>query len=121
MNGASAMSKSRVKGTSWESAIVNFLAESFPTARRTGSADFGGGDIVGISDDLVIEAKNVGKYTLADWVAQAEAAGERRGAWLRVVWAKRVGKSSPGDGYVIMSGHTFHRLLVELDGFEVDE
>ncbi len=112
------MSAARQKGTSWESSIVNFLIESFPTARRTGSADFGGGDIVGISDDLVIEAKNVARYTLAEWVAQAEAAGERRGAWLPVVWAKRVGKSSPGDGYVIMSGHTFHRLLVELDGFE---
>jgi len=114
------MSKSRQKGTSWETSIANFLAESFPQARRTGSADFGGGDIVGISDDLVIEAKNVARYTLAEWVAQVEAAGERRGAWLRVVWAKRVGKSSPGDGYVIMSGHTFHRLLIELDGFEVD-
>ncbi len=114
------MSKSRAKGTSWETSIVNFLAESFPTARRTGSADFGGGDVVGVSDDLVIEAKNVQKMALAEWVAQAEAAGERRGAWLRVVWAKRVGKGSPGDGYVIMSGHTFHRLLVELDGFEVE-
>ena len=114
------MSAARQKGTSWETSIVNFLAESFPTARRTGSADFGGGDIVGISDDLVIEAKNVQKMALAEWVAQAEAAGERRGAWLPVVWAKRVGKGSPGDGYVIMSGHTFHRLLVELDGFEVE-
>lgn len=114
------MSAARQKGTSWESAIVNFLAESFPTARRTGSADFGGGDVVGVYVDLVIEAKNVSKFALAEWVAQAEAAGERRGAWLRVVWAKRVGKGSPGDGYVIMSGHTFHRLLVELDGFEVD-
>lgn len=112
------MSAARQKGTSWETSIVNFLAESFPTARRTGSADFGGGDIVGISDDLVIEAKNVQKMALAEWVAQADAAGERRGAWLRVVWAKRVGKGSPGDGYVIMSGHTFHALLVELDGFE---
>jgi len=114
------MSAARQKGTSWETSIVNYLAESFPTARRTGSADFGGGDIVGISDDLVIEAKNVQKIALAEWVAQVEGAGERRGAWLRVVWAKRVGKSSPGDGYVIMSGHTFHRLLVELDGYEVD-
>ena len=114
------MSAARQKGTSWETSIVNFLAESFPTARRTGSADFGGGDVVGVYVDLVIEAKNVQKMALAEWVAQAEAAGERRGAWLRVVWAKRVGKGSPGDGYVIMSGHTFHRLLVELDGFEVD-
>lgn len=112
------MSAARQKGTSWETSIVNFLAESFPNARRTGSADFGAGDIVGIYSDLVIEAKNVQKMALAEWVAQAEAAGERRGSWLRVVWAKRVGKSSPGDGYVIMSGHTFHALLVELDGFE---
>jgi len=114
------VSAARQKGTSWESSIVNYLAESFPTARRTGSADFGGGDVVGVYVDLVIEAKNVQKIALAEWVAQAEAAGERRGAWLRVVWAKRVGKSSPGDGYVIMSGHTFHRLLIELDGYEVD-
>jgi hypothetical protein len=114
------VSAARQKGTSWETSIVNFLAETFPQARRTGSADFGGGDIVGVNVDLVIEAKNVAKMALAEWVAQAEAAGDRRGAWLRVVWAKRVGKASPGDGYVIMSGHTFHRLLIELDGFEVE-
>lgn len=110
------MSRERAKGTAWETAIVNYLADYYPAVRRTGSADYGAGDIVGIHPELLIEAKNVQRYQLAAWVDQAEAAAERQGAELAVVWMKRSGRSSPGKGYVVMSGDTFTDILHRLYG-----
>lgn len=110
------MSRERQKGTHWETQIVNYLADQFPdhNIRRTGSADYGAGDIVGISPELVIEAKNVQRYQLAAWVDQAETAAERNNAELAVVWMKRSGRTSPGGGYVVMSGDTFTSILQRL-------
>lgn len=113
------MSKERAKGTSWETAIVNYLAPNFPTVRRTGSADFGGGDIAGLGPDALIEAKNVARIDLATIVAQVEAASTRTNRWLAAAWIKKRGKSNPADGYVVMSGLTFRMILLAL--IEVDE
>ena len=112
------MSKERQKGTHWETQIVNYLADYFDDVRRTGSADYGAGDIVGISPELVIEAKNVQRHQLAAWVDQAELAAERQGAELAVVWMKRSGRTSPAKGYVVMSGDTFTEILHRLYGEE---
>lgn len=112
------MSRERAKGTAWETSIVNYLSDHFPdhAVRRTGSADYGAGDIVGIHPELVIEAKNVQRLDLAGWVDQAEAAAERNDADLAVVWVKRRGRTSPGKGYVVMSGDTFTSILERLYG-----
>lgn len=114
------MSKERAKGTAWETSIVNYLTDHFPDhdVRRTGSADYGAGDIVGIHPELVIEAKNVQRHQLAAWVDQAELAAERQGAQLAVVWMKRSGRTSPAKGYVVMSGDTFTEILHRLYGEE---
>lgn len=112
------MNKSKQKGTAWETEIVKTLQSSGFSARRktlSGSADKGDIEIVSIPD-LVIEAKNSKIYKLAEWVAEAKIEAENANADFGVVWMHRDRKSSPLDGYVVMDGDTFIRLLAILEG-----
>jgi Holliday junction resolvase len=106
------MSRSRAKGTTWETAIVNFLRDhGAPHAERRalgGTKDRG--DIAGVPG-VVFEAKNAAKAELGVWLAEAEAERVNDRAELAVVWHKRRGKASAGDGYVTMDGATLVRLL----------
>jgi hypothetical protein len=108
------VSAAKQRGTAWESAVVAFLRErGWPNAERralNGRADRG--DIAGVIG-VVVEAKNARTVDLAGWLreAQAEALNDR--ARHGVVWFKRRGKASAGDGYVLMDGETFVALLVE--------
>ena len=111
------MSKERAKGTAWESACVDYLRTSFPHAKRTGSANYGGGDI-DLAPGVIIECKSVQRIDLAAIVDQAEAAGKRNSADIACAWIKRRGKSSPAEGYVVMSGAQLLWLLNSL--IEVD-
>jgi hypothetical protein len=68
---------------------------------------------------LVVEAKSHTGMRLADWVDEAEEERVNDAAALAVVWHKRRGKASAGDGYVTMTGAAFAHLLREagyLDG-----
>lgn len=113
------MSRSKAKGTRWESAIVAALQRAgFEHAERragTGAADRG--DITGLPG-LVIEAKDCGRMELGVWVNEAAAETVNAGARYGVVWHHRKNKSRAEDGYVTMSGANFLRLLqdVYLDG-----
>lgn len=106
------MSKSRQKGTSWETALCRFLTEEgFPHVERralAGTSDRG--DIAGIPG-WVLEAKNCRKVELAAWVDEAALEQANDGAEFSAVWHHRVGKAHPSAGYVTMSGATFVRLL----------
>lgn len=106
------MSRSKDKGTRWESAIVDYLAgHGFPWAERralTGSQDRG--DIAGVPA-WVVEAKNHATLNLAGWVDEATTEQANAGADYACVWHHRRGKASPGDGYVTMTGATFVRLI----------
>lgn len=113
------MSASKAKGTAWESAIVAYLREhGAPHAERrtlTGAKDKG--DISGIPG-LVIEAKNAARADWATWVDEAtkEATNVAPGT-LGVVWAKRRGRTSPADGYVMLTGAQLVTLLAEAGYF----
>lgn len=100
------------RGTGWETAIVDYLrAAGFPAVERRaldGRADRG--DITGLPG-VVIEAKNQNRFDIAEWLTEAELEKANDGAWLGVVWAKKRGKSSAGDGYVVMTGRQFAELL----------
>lgn len=106
------MSAARAKGTRWESAIVDYVRpRGAPHAeRRALNGAHDKGDIAGIVG-VVIEAKSAARLELAAWVAEAEAEVANAAASIGLVWAKRKGKASPGDGYVVMTGATAVRLL----------
>lgn len=107
------MSANKAKGTRFESNIVNFLREhSFTFADRvplSGAKDRG--DVTVGPGSPVIESKNQARHSLSEWLdeAQEEAANAR--APFGVVWFKRRGKASAGDGFVLMDGHSFAMLL----------
>jgi hypothetical protein len=108
------VSRARAKGTAWESCVVDFLrSRGWPNAERralNGRADRG--DIAGVAG-VVIEAKNARAVDLAGWLREAHVEALNDRARHGVVWFKRRGKASAGDGYVVMDGHTFVALLDE--------
>lgn len=101
-------------GTQWESDIVQTLIDyGFPHAERrrlSGSKDRG--DIAGVPG-ICIEAKNTKSYDLAGAVTEANTEAVNAVVPIGVAWIKRHGKSSPLDGYVVMDGATFLRLIQE--------
>lgn len=108
------MSASKRKGTAWESTIVDYLRGSgVPHAERralNGAKDRG--DIAGLPG-VVIEAKSAAQVTLASWLDEAHAERANDGASVGVVWFKRRGRASAGQGYVLMDGATLVQLLRE--------
>lgn len=108
------MSRSKAKGTAWESAIVAHLkACGWPYAeRRALNGNQDRGDIAGVVG-VVIEAKSAARIELGAWLGEAHRERDRDQARIGAVWFKRRGKTSPGDGYVLMDGQTFVRLLTE--------
>lgn len=107
------MSAARAKGTRWESAVVTYLqGKGWPHAeRRALRGKHDRGDIAGVVG-VVIEAKSAARVELASWLDEATAEAHH-GADVGVVWFKRRGRTSPGDGFVLMDGETFMRLLTE--------
>ncbi len=108
------MSASKRKGTAWETAIVGYLHENGVefAERRALKGNKDCGDVAGIPG-VVIEAKNEKQITLGSYVDEAEAEARNDGARIGVAWMKRRGRTSPGGGYVAMSGEMFLRLLVD--------
>ena len=105
------MSRSKAKGTHWETQIINYLNNAgFDAERRALSGALDRGDISGVRG-VVIEAKNCKGMTLAAWVDEAEVERINDDVPYGVVWHHRKGKASPGDGYVTMSGRMFLEFL----------
>jgi hypothetical protein len=100
------------KGPAWEAKVISYLREhGVPHAeRRVTGGGRDRGDVAGIPG-VVIEAKNAAGVALAAWVDEAEVERVNDGAALAVVWHHRRGRSSPGDGYVTMTGATLVALL----------
>src|SRR4051794_36785546 len=113
------MSASRAKGTTAESAVVNYLrAQGWPHAERRalgGAKDRG--DIAGVVS-TVIEVKNCARMELAQWVDEAELEAGNDDAMYGVVWHKRRGRGSPSGWFVTMSGATFTALLADALGLD---
>lgn len=116
------MSRSRTKGTAWETRIVHALRlAGFAGAERRALHGTGDrGDIAGIPG-LVVEAKNHARTELAGWVDEVEIEARRDGARYGVVWHHRRGKAAPEDGFVSMSGAAFLRLLADAYGIDAPE
>lgn len=110
------MSAGKQKGTRWESAVVAYLRSlSFPWADRvplSGARDRG--DVTVGPGSPAIECKDQNRLAWAEWLDEAEEEAVNARAPHGVVWAKRRGKASPADGYVLMSGRTYAGILRQL-------
>lgn len=105
------------KGSNWQRAVFRYLTAAGMLCKRRSLGE-AGDDITAQrvrrhSLTLSVECKNHNKIDLAGWVTQAEKQAPL--GQIPVVWAKRRGKSSPADGYVIMSGDRFATLLEYTD------
>lgn len=108
------MNRSKQKGTAWETAIVNYAKPVLSGAERlplAGANDIGDVRLVA---GIHAEAKNCATLKLAEWVDEAVREGKNFGG-LCVAWIKRRGKSSPGDGYVVMTGRDFLDLVIAVE------
>lgn len=100
---------------------MNYLHGCGFLARRkalTGSSDEGDIELPELPG-IVVEAKNCKGQTLAQWVDEAVREAENASVPVGVVWHRRrlsarQQSTSPGAGYVTMSGEHFTRLLTEL-------
>jgi len=108
------MSKSRDAGTRWETQVVKYLQEQgWPHAeRRALNGNKDKGDISGVIG-TVIECKAAGRIALAEWVKEMETEQKNANAEIAALWLKRRGKTSAGDGYVVLTGSMFTKLLRE--------
>jgi hypothetical protein len=106
------MSRQRAKGTAWETAIVGYLRDKGWThaERRALGGAQDKGDIAGVIG-VVIEAKSCKTHDLAGWIDEAAVERDNADADLGVVWFKRRGYTSPGKGYVLMTGEDLAWLL----------
>jgi hypothetical protein len=104
--------RSKAKGTSWESALVQYLQQCgwVRAERRALAGNADKGDVLGLSG-WVIEAKNAARVELAEWAKELQAEIRNAGAAHGAVWVKRRGKASAADGYVVLDGQTFVALL----------
>lgn len=97
------------KGSHWRRRIeVALQSNGYATTFR--GIGLPGDDITVHSDPpLSIEAKNHANYSIADWVDQSLR--QAPAGSIPVVWAHRRGRSRAEDGYVILTGENFLRLL----------
>ena len=105
------MNRSKVKGTRWESAVVDFLRAYWPHVERralSGTADKG--DIAGIVG-VVVEAKAHATWHPSAWLRELDVEVGNAAADVGVVWAKVAGKAAAGDGVVLMRPAQFVALL----------
>ena len=106
------MSKSKAKGTAWETAIVGALRTRGFVCRRkvlAGKEDTGDIEIDGIP--VIIEAKNCNAMSLAGWVHEANEEAKHAKVNWGVVWHHRKGRAFPEDAYVTVDGRTFMEML----------
>jgi hypothetical protein len=109
------MSASRNKGTKWESATVDTcIGEGFKTATRVplaGTADKGDVHVWAGDYKVVVQSKNEQRMAVAEYVDQAAQQCANADGDFGVAWVHRRGKAKPEDGYVMMDGATWLRVM----------
>lgn len=112
---------SKRKGSAFEVATSNFLAEALQDdriERRTLHGVYDRGDIAGVrfaGKRVVVECKAEKTLKIAEWLREAEAERANDGAAFGVVVAKRkgIGETRMADQLVIMTLGTFVEMLKE--------
>jgi hypothetical protein len=112
--------RSKAIGTRWESAIVDYLrANGRPfVERRTLGGINDRGDITGLPA-VVLEAKACKTLSIGAWLKELDAeiandlARSKDDATTGALWIKTRGKTSAGDGYIVMRPDVWLKLLKE--------
>jgi hypothetical protein len=106
------MSKSKQKGTSAETAVVNWLKKQGRknVERRSLSGVNDRGDIAGIPE-VVIEVKNHARMTLPEWLRELEVEIQNDNADTGVVIHKKKGTTNVGEWYATMPVDLWYQLL----------
>jgi hypothetical protein len=113
----SSMSKSKQKGTLAETAVADYLKQTFPAVeRRTLSGKNDKGDIAGVPR-CVIEVKNQRSYKIHEWMKETET--ERLNAdsdlGILVIKPNGVGVSKVCQWWAVVSLETITELIKELE------
>ena len=105
-------------GASFERLVADYLAvelEDDRIDRRVKNGRNDRGDIAGVrtirNARVVIEAKNVTRMALGEWITEAEVEAGNDDSQYPVVVHKRHGKGDPADQFVTMTLDTFARLI----------
>lgn len=108
------MSRSKDKGTAWESAVVSAYRSAgvVHAERRALRGSDDRGDVAGIPG-VVTECKAEVKLDLAGNVAELTAEMANDGAAIGCAWLKRKGKTDPMCGYIVTTPHVWLRLLAD--------
>jgi len=113
--------RSKITGTRWESAIVDYLRANgrpFAERRTLGGGGNDRGDITGLPA-VVIEAKAAKSLSIGAWLKELDAeiandlARSKDDATTGALWVKTRGKTSAGEGYIVMRPDVWLRLLKE--------
>ena len=108
------MSKSKAKGTAFETAVVRYLqANGFPYAERAplaGNKDRG--DITG-TPGLVWECKNAKTIRLSEWIDETETETVNANADYGILIVKRPRHGNPAAAYAVVPLVNMIELLKE--------
>lgn len=108
------MNPSKAKGTTWESAVVEWAKQWWPFAERrtlAGAKDCGDINLGGVP--IVIECKAAVTPDWSKWLAEVEVEMDNADAAIGVIFWKRRGKAKAADGLVVMTPMTFALLAKE--------
>ena len=106
------MSKSKAKGTAFETLIVNYLRKFYPNVeRRTLSGVHDKGDIAGTNKKLIWECKDHKTLNFSGWLKEAEIERGNANAEYGIVVAKRRGHGDAGSQYAVLTLEALVQLL----------
>ncbi len=103
----------RRNGAAWQHACARWLRENgFPGAEYQLRHHVG--DIIG-TGDISVEATRAEWDKIGPKMTQAANDAARRGLPWYCVWKKRIGKTSPADGWIVTPASVFWSMAAELD------
>lgn len=110
------MSRNRAKGTTWESAIVDWLQKHgfWRVERRAMQGARDTGDIGGLPG-VVIEAKSHATLTFSLWMKELTDEVDNASADAGFLCVKKKGKTSVGDAYWLVDPRSMPYLLRLID------
>lgn len=111
------MSKSKQKGTLAETAVADYLKQTFPAVeRRTLSGANDKGDIAGVPN-CVVEVKNQRTYKIHEWMKETETERINAEAHLGILVIKPngVGVSKVNQWWAVVSLETITKLIEDSD------